>query len=539
MKKLFTLLALALCFTATAQKKVKEVVKDDYQRNSISIIQVERGDNFDSEVAAGVRAIDLGDKFDRNRIDTYTLSYNLGRGSAVSATSIGKTLNSYEVGKEIISYWFNYRPNGMMDASRVAERGNYNADDQEYKNAQVMKIAGADALGDAGWGLIKGSYVMVLDYTKIGKSKDDDGNITWEVTTNAHVFQLEYSQDLQAQIDAAWVYEEDSPEVVARKKEIYANLPVTVKYRASAQGTSSAAEKNGGLSAAVAGGYESVLTTLETLIPEWNVTSGIISRRPLKAKIGKKEGVKNCMRFRAYKTRVRNNGTTVSIPKGYIRATKVADNRGLATGNTKPSEFYQISGGRIPIGATIKQKNDIRLGVSAGYRFVGDVSPYNINLDYLASMNTKGISHYGLVNIGVDVVTGSNLRDMGLTGDDGSGVTYLDLGIGYGLGIRPIRHIELVPFIMAGGEYMMLNNDTEEESDEKFMDKMAWFGNAGLRINFNIKYPFQIFVQADYTYFIAQGALYEHNNSMIYGFSDGEHGHDHSFSLMAGIKWNF
>ena len=548
MKKFFTTFALCTCFMATAQEKVKEVVKDDYQRNSLSIVVVDRGDNFDAQVFSAVRAIDLGDKFDMNYIPTDRIELKAARANAIGGLDISKAVGRNDLGKQIISYWFERKADGTMSAERMIHRGNYNADDQDIINAKAAKV-GPEALGDTGSALVNGSYVMVLDYSGISSKKSDKGEVTWSVTTNAYVYQIDYSKETEAEIYAAWIYEDDTPEAIAEKKAAYDRIDIGMKYKTTVSYTSSASEKDGGLQAAIIDGYGEALTRLEKQIPAWNVTTSIVGRRPLTAKVGKKEGVKNAMRFQAYKFREDADGNLKSIPKGYLRATKIADNRGMASGNTKASEFYQISGGKVDEGMLIKQKNDLGMGVSLGYKYNG-LAPYNLTIDYLAHINTKGFAHYALLNVGYDMFSGSKINDKvgqyldsgDLTGLTDGGISYINVGIGYGFGIRAIRHIELVPFVMGGGDYMLnhndfLDEDSGEENEDSFMDKVAWFGNAGLRINFNVKYPLQIFVQADYTMmFIKEGSYYEAFNDLL---RVGDLGHKNSFGIMAGVKWTF
>lgn len=533
---------------ATAQEKVKEVVKDDYQRNSLSIVVVDRGDSYDSQVFNAVRSINLGDKFDMNYIPTDRMTIKTQRSSAIGGVDISKAVGRTGLGKEIISYWFDRKANGQMSADRMIHRGNYNADDQDLMNAKAAKV-GPEALGDTGSELVKGSYVTVLDYSGISSTKNSKGEVTWSVTTNAYVYQLDYTKETEEKVNAAWIYEDDTQEAIAEKNAAFDKINIDMKYKAAVSYTSSASEKDGGLQKAIVNGYDDVLTRLEKQIPAWNVTTSIVGRRPLTAKVGKKEGVKNAMRFQAYKFKEDAGGNLKSIPKGYLRATKIADNRGMATGSTKVSEFYQISGGKVDEGMLIKQKNDLGMGVSLGYKYNG-LAPYNLGIDYLAHISTKGFAHYALLNVGYDMFSGTKIGDKvgkyleggDLTGLTDGGISYINVGIGYGFGIRAIRHIELVPFVMGGGDYMLnhndfLDEDSGEETEDSFMDKVAWFGNAGLRINFNVKYPFQIFVQADYTMmFIKDGSYYQAFNDLL---KVGDLGHKNSFGIMAGIKWTF
>ena len=550
MKKLFTSLALCGCLMVSAQEKVRENVQDDYKRNSLSIIVVDRGDNYDDTVFEAVRSIDLGDKFDLNLIPTNRITISGNRANTVGGIEVGKAVNASDLGKEILSYWFDRQADGTMNAKRLEHRGNYNADDQDVLNARAAKV-GPESLGDVGYALVNGSYVMILDYSGIKSSKNDKNEVSWSVTTNAYVYQIDYSEDIEAQVIEAWVYEDDTPETIARKNEAYDKILVGMSPKATVSYTTSAKEADGGVRAAIVEGYGETLLRLENQIPAWNVTTSIALRNPLRAKIGTKEGVKNRMRFQAYMVKGdRKTGEPYTVSKGYIRATTIADNRGMATGqSTKFTEFYQISGGKIDEGMTIKQKNDLGMGVSLGYK-VGGLAPYNLTVDYLASINTKGFSHYGLLNIGYDMFSGSKIGDKvgqylpagSLTGLTDGGISYINFGIGYGFGIRPIRHVELMPFIMGGGDYMMNHNDfldenAGEETEDSFMDKVAWYGNAGLRVNFNVKYPLQLFIQADYTLlFVKEGSYYEAFNELL---KVGDLGHKNSFGIMAGVKWTF
>lgn len=550
MKKLFTSLALCGCLVVSAQEKVRENVQDDYKRNSLSIIVVDRGDNYDDTVFEAVRSINLGDKFDLNLIPTNRITISGNRANTVGGIEVGKAVNASDLGKEILSYWFDRQADGTMNAKRLEQRGNYNADDQDVLNARAAKV-GPESLGDTGYALVSGSYVMILDYSGIKSSKNDKQEVSWSVTTNAYVYQIDYSEDIEAQVIEAWVYEDDTPEAIARKNEAYDKILVGMSPKATVSYTTSAKEADGGVRAAIVEGYGETLLRLENQIPAWNVTTSIALRNPLRAKIGTKEGVKNRMRFQAYMVKGdRKTGEPYTVSKGYIRATTVADNRGMATGqSTKFTEFYQISGGKIDEGMTIKQKNDLGMGVSLGYK-VGGLAPYNLTVDYLASINTKGFAHYGLLNIGYDMFSGSKIGDKvgkyldagDLTGLTDGGISYINFGIGYGFGIRPIRHVELMPFIMGGGDYMMnhndfLNEDVGEETEDSFMDKVAWYGNAGLRVNFNVKYPLQLFIQADYTLlFVKEGSYYEAFNELL---KVGDLGHKNSFGIMAGVKWTF
>ena len=112
MKKLFTSLALCGCLMVSAQEKVRENVQDDYKRNSLSIIVVDRGDNYDDTVFEAVRSINLGDKFDLNLIPTNRITISGNRANTVGGIEVGKAVNASDLGKEILSYWFDRQADG-------------------------------------------------------------------------------------------------------------------------------------------------------------------------------------------------------------------------------------------------------------------------------------------------------------------------------------------------------------------------------------------------------------------------------------------
>lgn len=545
MKKFFAFFVLALLsLDSFAQAKVREVVADDYNRNSLSVIYVWRGDALDEELCGylfeRVFNEEATGKFDLNMTQTAAVVANVPRASAVAESSLRSSVESENIGREVLACWYNRQDSGEMDASVIEERGRYNANDQAYLNAQIGKL-GVAGLGDEGYKLIARSYIMVTDYSGVGYSTDKDGKKTWTATTNTHVYQVSYDADVQAAVNDAWIYEDDDAAAREYKMSVWQALSPQLKYRASATYTSSVAESDGGLQSAVQNGYTGCIEKLEKLIGEWNVTTSITDRKPIRAKIGKKEGVKNGKRFQAYKFKEDRNGNLKSIPKGYLRATEVANNIGYAAGSSPKSEFYQISGGHLEEGYLLKQKNDLGMGVSLGYK-VNGFTPYNLGIDYLAHINTGGSAHYALMNIGYDVYTESKLRkhDMYTSDGEDGGVSFIDLGLGYGFGFRPIRHLEIVPFVMASGEYMMFNSDLwnsdSDEDESSFTDKVAWLGTAGVKVHLNVKYPFQIFAQADYTINIYQGEIYKANNDVL---DANDLGRKHKVGFMFGVRWIF
>lgn len=514
MKKFLIILFVLSGIELAAQVKVNNVVDDDYVRSSISVVVVNRGDQYDNTVFNAVQTINYGEKFDINDIPTDRITIKSSRKVAADIERIGTILNAENVGKEIISYWYQRDSKGVMSDALILKRGMYSVRDQEILNSQVAKV-GISALGEKGYDLVKGSYVFVLDYYNL--KKDDD---TYSVDVNAVIYRIDYSEELLDQVYQAWIYEEDTHEERAKKNALYDSIVVPLEMvtsvKASGSSSSSYAE-------AIRAAYSNAIHRSENSVDDWNVTSSVISTRPIKAKIGTKEGVKNGQRFQVHKIVEDRKGNLDSKSVGYIRATDVANNSTVATGHTDASSFYQISGGSIDEGMILKQKNDLRLGVTVAGGF-GGYSPIEIGVEYLEHINTKGTSRYVMLDLGFDAA------------DSDIGVTFVTAAVGMGMAFRPIRPIEVMPFVQIGADVMGYS-DNYLESEDEATEWMAWLARAGARLSWQVVYPVQIFAQVEAAAKIAEGAYYAAVNDALQEYGFGHNPAVAGFSF--GLKVSF
>ena len=516
---LFVILSLFCFYNVVGQEKVNDVVSDEYNRSSISVVYLSRGDAYDSQLKNYIKTNFMNSekvsKFDINFIKTKELNISVPRNTQITVDKINSNPEFQLIGKEILSYWFNRKDNGEMDAKIVEQRGRYNVTDQDYFNAQVAKV-GLSALKDGGYELVKNSYVLFLDYSNVAKNVDDKGNVCWTSYANVYGNKLNYTDEVYNTVMNSWIYDDDDETVKQQKNEIWNNMNVGLNFVASGDYSVSKSESDGGLETSAIESYQSAIHVLENKIDKWSVASAITHVKPLRAKIGKKEGVKNAARYRAYIYTEDENGNLKSVSKGYVRATKVADNRINASGETPESEFYQISGFRLSEGAILKQKNDWGLGGGLSYR-VGSFNGYYLNLDKLISINTKGVSQYALVNIGFNILSENKLEDNGLYTSTSSGVSFVNASLGYGVGIRPfIRYFELMPYVLVGIDGINVNGEEDNDSDDSsFSEKSAYTGSLGLKFNMNIAYPLQLFGSLDYSALLYQGEVYEQRNETL------------------------
>lgn len=549
MKKLFLLFLLIIPQILLGQAKVKEPISSQYDRNSISIVYISRGDSYDTQIKQYIEKYFINSnfttKFDINIIDTKEIEIPVDRNDTIPFRALNENPELESIGKQILEYWFQRDDNGMMSPEIIETRGQYNANDQDYLNSRISKI-GTAALKDAGYNLIGKSYLLVLDYSNIGTSKNSNNEIEWEAQANIYVYKLDYNEQIDNIVmNEAWIYDDDTEEDILRKKEAWDNMHVGLKYISRAKGTGSCKEEDGGLEKAAVSSYLATISNLEDQIDAWKVVSSISDIRPIRSKIGTKEGVKNTARYRAYFFTEDRDGNRFYKPKGYLRATKVASNRMNANGETPKSEFYQISGFKLEEGMILRQSNDLALGGGLSYR-VGSFQGYYLNFDKLISIKTNSFSQYVLLNVGFDVYSESKLEKNQLKTDLGTGLNLINASIGYSFGIRPIRYIEFAPYVLLGIDGININGeDTDEEeqsdndeekSDESFSKKTAYTGSVGVKVNLNICYPFQIFGALDYSLLLWEGDIYKHRNDLL---NTKDLGRKNGVGFNIGIRYIF
>lgn len=446
MKSRVVTLLFLLCSVlyASAQAKIGDLVSSKYDRNSVSYIYIMRGGDGDNYVNQFRRTMHISQKYDVNNIQTTELYFQLNRPSVVSQQSIINALNSKLVGKEIISFIYNRSSDGTFNDKVITSRGKYNAKDQDVKIAQASKVR--DLSLEWGEPLVNSSYIVVLDFTKFYTTKDKKGKITYNANVTAHAYKLIADRDvLDNFYEKAWADESSSEEEKKAARRAFDELSFSLEHISTVTVSGSSSGDDASYLNACHSAYRSAVFELENAIPAWQTASAFIAKHPLRAKIGTKEGVTNGQLFRTYSYKEDKNGNLVSVKRGYVRATKVANNTGVATGNTTPSQFYQISGfTNVQEGYTLKQKNDLKLGVAltCGY------SPYlgiriGIDMDYLMHISTWGASTYLLVNVGMLPSIDASLTDE---------------MVGFAYGIPISRFFEIAPYV-TGGIYSLLSDE--------------------------------------------------------------------------------
>ena len=545
MKKIYKIsLCIALCFAIVngsfAQKK-KTVVENEesvcsYSRNSISLLYTSYSDNLDSYVSSGLSGATIDEKFDVNYIATRAIPISGKRDSGCDSI-LDERVNEVNVGRDIIAYWYNRDPNtGVMDVSIMKERSLYNASAQDKMNAAASQVNNIASMGAA---MIPNSYIVVFDVKSISQSTSGDG---YYASGNAYVYKIEFSMD-QYKSSGKWILREnDNADKRAEKMKMFNELKIpmarVLKMTVSGSGNTYAEAVTDMFS-------EGNLNKMEKKIDGWKVKTSVYDVKPIIAKVGKKEGIKNGDRYRAFSFQENKEGQLVMVKKGYVRATSVVDNRTDKSDSTtmnslkesalgglfskkdkdaaketksskqnsyldsiKASQFYQISGVPLKAGVMLQQDKDARVGISLGAKF-GGLSIADVRVDYLAFIHNSGVSHYALLDLGYDFVYQLNY------GNKAKG-SMVNAAIGYGCGLPISKAFELQPFLLVGAD-MSLGSATNSYSRNH---SMAYFGDLGVRFSIMPAYHVQIFAQADYSLVFKEDTYYANATHSFLGYVD-------------------
>ena len=583
---------MTMALPALAQRIVESTEEFvSYDRNSISVIVTKYNDQYDNTVYSTVNGFSFGSKFDVNNIDTKAVQVHQSRllpeGSAsgwgytpdeATASDVLAQLNNNNVGKEILNYILNPDAKGRFNREIINARGQWNASDKDYIESKATQV---NTMGENGEKLIANSYIIVFDLKNPERvetqAKDKNGKVytivTWKGKVGALVYQIANAKELVADVlNNMWIYEHDSESIADAKKRAFDELKVRMELVGSAGVSTSGKE----LSNVIANAKDQIMQKLEDQIAAWQVTIDCETIEPfITAKVGKKEGVRNGQRYGIYGQVYNSSNDRLEFRrKGYVRATEVADNRRVADGTSDSTYFYRISGTATLTGTEIlKQRNDLGIGISFNYNYngnnlaptktrtFGSFSMMDIGIDYLAYINKRGFSHYIMLGLGLDKFSGDNLykgqKEFGTygmeIGPDGqfvfkSGASYTNVFIGYMFGIKLKQFAEIQPFLRGGIDMVSTSNDLDEnalkalafnenytiksESDLK-KSSYGYYLDPGVRLTFNVIYPVQIFVQANYSVLLMGGDKYTIINKY---FKDCGYGHTNGLGVGGGVR---
>lgn len=489
----------------------------EYNRNSLTILLVEGG-KYGSELKAAMNTVAVPEKFDNNMLEQRVMS------GAANSEALRKQLESMKVPNDIFSKWFSRSDDGRFDMTLVYNRGLYNASDADVIKAAAAKL-GMAKLKDAGEKLIKQSYVLVLCFGTIKtmdqiydemdaarrKSAKAQNKEFKPVARTKNGYRGEVAGFLYRLSDVPqamdnfysnmWIYDEDAPDVVAAKRQMFDTTSfrlakvtqTTTTYEASQYNTGEQKSKSELFSMLVNGSVRNLVRDFETRVEEWKVRTALYSVFPLRAKIGTKENLTVEDRYFVYELRMNKNNQVYADRRGVVRAKKVVNNSQMAQGNTNEnlkqttSKFYQVAGHKLEPGMYLEQNNDAGIGVTLGGAG-GSLGGAYINIEGLLGQYV-GITQFKFFLGGH---LGFNSYNHAKWSHDDASFMFYGGELGFSKGFFIMRNVSI-----AGQAGMALEWGDALDSDvkKKYLNDclvQGLFGFAGAQLAVNIRYDIQL-----------------------------------------------
>jgi len=273
----------------------------------------------------------------------------------------------------------------LCTLNELSNRVKYNLTDVEV---QQLKAAnrGIETVKDEPWliKIIENNYILVLNYKNIKTQEQVDNTkdaayIALGALTGTDQSHERLKEGYYAQAEA-FLYKielnnvdittfwENWNDLKKQKTQNY-NIRLVASKVCSVNGTQF--KGDGGdlktllLNASIYQSLNQLGEIYNTVLPK----TGIISIHPIKAVIGKKEGIETEQPFSVYENRINSSNEIYTKRVGYIKVTKVLDNRVNSNGNTTSSQFYKAGWGSVKPGMFILPESFSGFDVSICYGF--------------------------------------------------------------------------------------------------------------------------------------------------------------------------
>ncbi len=553
MKNLFILtLIVALPFLTRAQQTSKKYISSEYDRNSLTLIGLDYNENLSGQVMKAVSRQVVPDKYYDNSVPENIIKTGVKRdsmlGFPVPATEqqLARWLNDNKVGQKILSVWFNRQPDGSFNVDKLKERGLFNANDNDFMVASASK-RGESSLMDMGLELVNRSYVLVLDYYGImsmaqsyQKSETpEDKRIMngFKSEVQSFLFKLDFGDSVAATFFQKYWTTINDPQREA-KAAAFEKAEFPFKFLKRQSTSSTATQYNPGQILApkvqktedqlmddlVKMSVESVLTTIENQKQEFRVKAMVSDVKPVRAKIGKKEGLKFDQRYFVMENRTNSKGEITSKRVAVVKSMKVVDNRKVTSGQTEPSAFYQIAGGKVDnMGMFLQQKNDVGMNLYLGTTS-GGLPGFEGRLEYYIS---KMFGGGGRLATSWKVYLGGGYNQQNYTISDFSDdFTFTRFSIGVAKDFYPLHFLHWGPFVGYGLEMTSWKTGDKDEINTDFVE-------AGVRVGINLTHSIQLIGSATSYSMISSKYVYGDTGEKV------EFDYATAFEDRFGLGYNF
>ncbi|MEI8271802.1 MAG: hypothetical protein WCG08_04205 [Paludibacter sp.] len=513
---LFLLFIGTLTLVAQVATSNKGMIPSHYDRNALTVLILDNNGAYIHDIKNATGSLAIPEKYDDNSQNVKWLASESNQNQILQAIDRSKLAN------KIMASLFSRSSNGDFDMTLIGKRGLYNATVEEMMKASASKI-GLNKIKDTGRSLVNNSYIQVIDLRNVVSMQEyydaqdaanrksaayagtvfkpvDRTQNGWKGDVLSYLYRIEPS-NVDSLYDKMWIYSDDNNAVREYKKTLFDNSKFGFSYVTSVKSQANGTQYNPGqlLAPTVQLGREalfskllnsaliSALYEIETNYEPFRVKTSVYAVQPIRAKIGTKEGLAVDQRFFVLENMQNSKGETTSQRKGVVFVAKVENNSIVATtATTEQSRFYQTAGKKLEPGMTMQQRNDIGLGLSAGYgSLIGGMSGFYLK----AEENIATLSHFvpgnskNMIKITQLKAFFSAAFDAGNYGGYDYSFTRMQFGISKGFYF--LRNFSVAPFVSYGVEAAKSPNWTDDTSVN------TAFLNIGAYATVNILYNLQ------------------------------------------------
>jgi hypothetical protein len=413
-------------------------------RNSYTILYVAEPKGAGPLFQQGLNT-EFRNRFDWNLLPTKSFvptEYNLDQ--------MAEQLTRTGIGRQLMTFWWQRQPDGSFKLDTIAQRGRINS---RVHDSIIVNLGprGDKQLEETGLRLIPRSYVVVLrpldlrsmeeDYNRQAQAARQNGSNTkierlyrgYKGSIEVYVFKFNYDSIAKNVFYEMWPFADDSPELRKQKSEQFNQsdafklLPYIhytideVSHLVSIEDKSKKTDKT-------ILGKDLILKTLnpgslvstnseQEMLAQWaskavnKVFDKLVGKedgfgttlagiRPIRAEIGRKDGLHTEKRYILYEKKERLDGSFRLARRAVVRATnQIADNRNQVGSADVYSRFYRVGGlGLIHKGMIIKERREAGIGIHALYALgqseqlsdLGAGAELNLSL-YLAKLGLRRV----------------------------------------------------------------------------------------------------------------------------------------------------
>lgn len=454
MKRTILLLTLIGILPSIFCQNTAKKVNTKYFRPSITTLFFQPRSTNEEVLINKFKNIELNSKFDNHKIDYPYLS-NVAPADLQKMQKIMNYLQG--ASNPVIAKWWNRDEEGNFNFLYVAERGQYTATDAD---AMISRSSNTDRIEMLGEQLIDKSYILIYEITEFYTMEDyynridaqnrkntnytpvkrtDEGFIT---SYNVYAYKVSFNDSVSANFYSEyWV---DKKNHDNQKVAKWASATFPVNYAAMASGTVRSTQPKDPknvvyLTKKKKTGNELIedmpfeiqsnaIFELSKKIEDFRLKVTVYKTYPVKAKLGTKEGLYMDQRFYVYEIELEKNGNKKTNRMGIVRAKLISDNKKIATGESKPSEFQQVNGKTLYEGMFMESKEDYGIIADIGVNSASNnaFGGFYIGADFRISKytNISGL-HLG-IDISLNSMKNVNpgiFNKLGLYNDDISGNT--------------------------------------------------------------------------------------------------------------------